>query len=151
MGLDLSCTATGIVVLGEGRMVTTCTGHTLTRTSPVRDKVERLLGIAGVVVRLAREHAVTHVGIEGYAYSARGAQNDLAELHGVIKSQLWLAMRLEPYIVQPSAARKAVLGAGRVGKEDIVRLVRARGVAIDNHNMADAWVVAEWLRLELAE
>jgi Holliday junction resolvasome RuvABC endonuclease subunit len=147
MGLDLSCTATGIVVIAEmGEVVASTVGNKLHRDSPVREKVERLLGIATAVVRAYEMHMPERVGIEGYAWAAKGAQNDLAELHGVVKTQLWLKHRVEPEIVQASAARKAVLGAGRIEKKDIVRLVQARGVVVADHNQADAWVIAEYLR-----
>jgi Holliday junction resolvasome RuvABC endonuclease subunit len=157
MGLDLSCTATGIVVLSpdpaynnEPWVYMSTVGSKLHRDSPVRDKVERLLTIARAVVAAYEQHRnagrEVRVGIEGYAWAARGAQNDLAELHGVVKTQLWLKHQAEPVIVQASAARRAVLGTGRIDKKDIVRLVQARGVATADHNVADAWVIAEYLR-----
>jgi Holliday junction resolvasome RuvABC endonuclease subunit len=151
MGLDLSCTATGIVVLSQAGDVlrVETVGSNLKRESPVREKVERLWTIATHVVEAFDKYSVERVAIEGYAWGARGAQNDLAELHGVVKSQLWRGRKCEPQIVQCSAARKTVLGAGRIDKKDIVRMVHARGVLVSDHNQADAWVVAEWMRLQL--
>jgi len=151
MGLDLSCTATGIVVLTQTGQVSHAetVGSGLKRDAPVRDKVERLWTIAARIVAAFDTYGVKDVAIEGYAWGAKGAQNDLAELHGVVKSQLWRGRKCEPQIVQCSAARKTVLGAGRIDKKDIVRLVQARGVTVGDHNQADAWVVAEWLRLQL--
>lgn len=149
MGLDLSCTATGIVVIGpSGWICFETVGGKLTRDAPVRDKVERLWTITAHIIEAFDKYKVKQVAIEGYAWGARGAQNDLGELHGVVKSQLWRGRQCEPQIVQCSAARKAVLGAGRIEKKDIVRLVQARGITVTDHNQADAWVVAEWLRLQ---
>jgi Holliday junction resolvasome RuvABC endonuclease subunit len=150
MGLDLSCTATGIAVLADDGAVLALdrVGRKLTRAATVRDKVERLMHIADRVLRVRDQFDVRTIAVENYAFHARGAQNDLAELHGVVKMQLWLRNQIEVRLVHASAARKAVLGVGRIEKADIVRVVRARGVAVADDNQADAWVVAEWLRLE---
>jgi hypothetical protein len=71
---------------------------------------------------------------------------DLAELGGVIKMQLFLAFGIEVYIVVSGTARKLVMGNGRPSKKEIVEHVNANGLATKNHNVADAWVCAEWLR-----
>lgn len=148
MGLDLSCTGTGICVLdadGTVRHLETV-GAKLTRAATVRDKVERLVLIVDRVLRVRDQFAVRDVAVENYSYRAQGSQNDLAELGGLVKVQLWLRNQVEARVVQVNSARKEALGAGRIAKPDVVRMVRARGVAASNDNEADAWVVAEWLR-----
>lgn len=150
MGLDLSCTGTGICVLGaDGAVLHLETvGRRLTRDAAVREKVERLMLIADRVLRVRDQFDVRVVAVENYSYRAQGSQNDLAELGGVVKMQLWLRNQVEARLVQVNSARKVALGAGRIAKGDVVRLVRSRGVAVADDNQADAWVVAEWLRNE---
>jgi len=162
MGLDLSLTGTGCVVLDEeGKLIShDVWGEELKRSAPVRDKIERMVYIANKIVselkRLKRqsyykgpngEHPVIHVGIEGYAFGARGAQNDLGEIQGVVKSQIWLASRIEPVIIVSSTARKAVMGKGNYPKDKILAELVKRGFDLRDHNEADAYVIAECLRL----
>jgi Holliday junction resolvasome RuvABC endonuclease subunit len=146
LGLDLSLTGTGLVTLDGATgavWAAASAGHGLKRDARVRDKVARLLTIAETVVAAVRRApAPCSVAIEGYAFGAKGAQNDLAELGGVIKTQLWLACRLEPTIYTVSAARKGMFGTGRMEKKAILPHLAAKGVVLADHNQADAWVIA---------
>ncbi len=122
-------------------------GHKLKRTSRVKEKVERLIDITACIMDVLEAQSTTpQVAIEGYAYAAPGAQNDLGELHGVVKSQIWLGLLVEPEIIPPTHARKVVLGKGRIGKGDIIEHLTSRAIECKNHNEADAYVVAECLR-----
>ena len=127
-------------------------GHTLKRSARVKDKVERLIDITACIMDVLEDQTTTPlVAIEGYAYAAPGAQNDLGELHGVVKSQLWLGLMVEPELIPPTHARKVVLGKGRIGKTDIMEHLTSRAIECKNHNEADAYVVAECLRLRHVE
>ena len=144
MGLDLSLTGTGIVVIDDTPSVVfadTC-GFKLKRTATVRAKIERMNSIAVKVIKAAREYSVTVIGIEGFAYAAKGAQNDLGELHGVVKSQILLGLNLVPVIVAPTSARKTVLGKGNFPKKMILDELTKRGYNVSDHNQGDALVVA---------
>lgn len=150
VGLDLSLTGTGICTLGEGDPVFETVGYGLKRTARQKDKIERIINIVSVVldaIGACSEKPV--VGIEGYAFSARGAQNDLGELHGAVKTQLWLAHQIEPIIITSSHARKAVLDKGRIPKADILGMLTNRGISVRNHNEADAYVIAKCLKLKV--
>jgi len=151
-------------------------GISLEQEATYREKLDRMLFIAKMVVEGVRHNSfsviepgarckkpwefVPKVAIEGYAYSKGGTKKgkgksgstgagavfDLAELGGVIKSQLFLTFGIEPYIVSAGTARKAVLGKGRASKSDIVEFANKNGLKTTNHNIADAWVMAQWLR-----
>jgi Holliday junction resolvasome RuvABC endonuclease subunit len=163
MGLDLSCTATGIAVLGgDGAVLHLETVGYALKKGTVREKVERLMHIADRILRVRDQYDVRDVAVENYSYGARGAQNDLGELGGVVKVQLWLRNQIEVRVVQVNSARKEALGAGNIKKVDVPRLVAARGVPLGflpvkrgrtvaerDPDQADAWVVAEWLRLQV--
>jgi Holliday junction resolvasome RuvABC endonuclease subunit len=82
------------------------------------------------------------VAIEQFAWGARGAQNDLGELHGVIKTQLWLACQVEPVLYVVSQIRKEIFGKGNLKKDKILQHVVQQGVPVADHNQADAWAVA---------
>jgi len=161
MGLDLSVRgAAGVVVDEHGTPVDQgLWGWGLSRKSPVKEKIERLIYIAGKVVdmgRRASRNGELRIAIEDYAYSRRGAQNDLGEIQGTIKTQIWLALTLIPVIIVASSARKKVLGKGRFskgakGKKEIIKAVCDRGFKVSDDNIADAYVVAECLRLRSKE
>jgi Holliday junction resolvasome RuvABC endonuclease subunit len=114
----------------------------LTRGALGETKIRRLLAIARQVVNVAKEFEVKNICIENYAFNARGAQNDLGELHGVIKTQL-LLQDFSSEVISCTQARKLVLGKGRLKKNEIVRKLNEMGYTeVKDHNIADALVVA---------
>lgn len=158
VGLDLSVTSTGICVLVEGDdrkwtvEATHRVGYPLKRDSSVQEKIERLVMIARKVVQTCNElpGGPMSVGIEGYAFSARGAQNDLAELQGVVKSQLQLSSSVKIVVVPPTQARRHVLGAGNPkGKKGIARILRVMGLEFKTDDEADAYVIAKFVAMNL--
>jgi len=168
MGLDLSLTgAAGVVIDTDGLVVDHgLWGWSLPRKASVKQKIERMIYIAGKIVRMAREASEEcdgshpsirtdglQIAIENYAYSRRGAQNDLGEIQGTVKTQIWLALGLVPIMIVASSARKKVLGKGRFskgvkGKKEIIKAVCDRGFEVRDDNVADAYVIAECLRLK---
>lgn len=161
LGLDLSVSACGCVLMGEdgGVLESGVWGWKLTRDATVKEKVERLIYISSEIVNvalMAKDLGELFVSIENYAFGARGAQNDLGEIHGAVKTQLYLGLGVYPEMVSPASARKTVLGKGRFskgmkGKREIVSAVRERGFNVSDHNIADAWVIAEFLRTKTKE
>ncbi len=159
VGLDLSARGAGLCILtekGEALHLGSY-GESLKRTATVRQKVERTIYIATQIIKAVKNCKIDElpifVGIENYTFGAKGAQNDLGEVHGVVKSQLWLALTLEPVMISCSHARLVVLGKGRFskgkkGKKEIVEAVRERGIDVKNHDIADAYVIAECARRE---
>lgn len=153
VGLDLSLTASGMVALKNGEVISAKTfGYGLKRTASGERKVKRLLHITNEVMAFIKEaQAVSPevtVAIEGYAYGARGSQNDLAELQGAVKTQMYLMFSLVPEIIPASKARKIVLGRGRLTKDQILEELRAIGYDFADHNQADALVVARAAMIE---
>jgi hypothetical protein len=156
LGLDLSLTGAGIVVLNEAGQVlrSEVVGYKLDRQSTPRDKIERIIFIASRVISVVKVvNAVNETGeieweagVEHYAFHQGGAVADLGEINGVVKTQLWLAYNIAPRVVVVSSARKIVMGKGNVKKDRIIPLLKERGLVFDNHNIADAYVIAEALR-----
>lgn len=159
VGLDLSLTASGMVAVGhDGAVLMAKTfGYGLKRTSSNEQKIKRLLHLAGEVCSFIgdvraqySQGSVPSVVIEGYAYGARGSQNDLAELQGVIKTQVYLSFSAVPEIIPASQARKTVLGNGRLSKEEIIEGLKGLDIVFIDHNQADAYVVARAHQIESA-
>lgn len=161
IGLDLSLTASGMVALGVcGGIISAKTfGYGLKRTSSTERKLKRLLHIASEVCTFVQEVLSDpsislddiSVVIEGYAYSARGSQNDLAELQGAVKTQLYLMFKIVSEPIPSTRARKLVLGRGRVTKDQILEELAQKGHVFTDHNQADAFVVAYAKRLMLEQ
>lgn len=108
-------------------------------------RIERMLGIANEIIGVFKTWRVRWVGIEGFAMAAAFRAHQVGEVAGVVKSQLWLALKLVPEIVAPSAARKHVMGYGRPDKRQVVEVVReGLGHPVKNDHEADASVVARY-------
>ena len=148
LGLDLSLTGLGMVMLNPDGSVEfeEVVGMRLERGARMKDRVERLIYLAGRVVEVVHDYDPEVVVIEDYAYGAFGATFDLGELGGVVKTSLWTRCQIEPVVVPSSSARKVVLGHGRPKKKEIIPMLRERGFSFKDHNIADAYVVAEWFR-----
>lgn len=156
VGLDLSLRSTGFAVLRESGEVEAIQsfGSSLNRGSSMKDKLDRLVMISARIVDEIRYVRINgdsaEVCIENYAFGARGAQNDLGELHGVIKTQIYVGLGIVPTVVSPSSYRKVILGSGRKTKQesfDYAKSVLTKlGHASINADEADAYLVAEWLR-----
>lgn len=124
----------------------------------MKQKVERLVGLTQRIVQEVRFYhadafdkgAEAKVAIENYAFGAKGAQNDLGELHGCVKMQLHLSLSLYPQMVSPSSYRKVLLGKGNATKQQSYeyaqRILTDAGLVTRNNDEADAYLVAEWLR-----
>ncbi len=148
MALDLSCTGTGIVLMDADGVVLRqrTVGYKLTRDARLTDKTERLVEISEAVLSVIREtqNASLPVRIERYAYGMKGAQNDLAEVHGVVRKDLHQAGVHDVDYVVVTSARAKVLGRGWGGasKPRVKAELAARGFTFENDNLMDAFVIA---------
>ena len=160
IGLDLSLRNTGFAVVDEhGAVKRICSfGSSLERGATTKQKIERLVALTQRIIKEVRHHhseafdagGRTVIAIENYAFGAKGAQNDLGELHGCVKMQLHLSLGLYPTMVSPSSYRKVLLGKGNATKpqsyEYAKQALTKLGFAPSNNDEADAYLVAEWLR-----
>jgi hypothetical protein len=162
MGLDLSVRGAAAVVVNQNGEVFDhgVWGWGLARNASVKERIERMVYIARKIIGMGRralqEDDGLQIAIEQYAFRMQGAQNDLGEIQGTVKSQIWLALGLVPSIIVASSARKTVLGKGRFskgkkGKREIIEAVCERGFETSDDNVADAYVIAECLRLKSKE
>jgi len=165
VGLDLSLRGSGVCVLDAdgGILYRGKFGYGLKRSARLKDKIERMIDVAKGIVQVVDEYSVLkvpdslvigdpqrfrpRVGIEGYAFGKRGnATIDLGELGGVVKSQLWLRFAIEPTLIAAPSGRKTVFGNGRLSKAEVIPQLAKRGLIFTEHDIADAYVVAETLR-----
>lgn len=175
MGLDLSLTGAGMVVVEDPAgdtalsaktgavLVQRIVGHSLKKDATVKDKTERQIDIAKAIIKEARMweygDCELHVAIENYAFSTvknkkgksfqSSSQTGLAELHGVVKSQLLLTMGISPVLYSVKTARMVVLGNGNFPKKDVKPTLNSWGYEFKTMDDADAFVIAECHRQKL--
>jgi len=152
MGIDPSLANTGIVILTDRGHV--LRSHTI-KTRPTHteaEHVERLLNIANEVIGIARDFSVQYVAMEGFAHGKKWQSHQLGEVSGVIKTQLYLALRLIPMVVAPKESRAFLFGYGAPEK-DVVESMITTDLCIDvkSGHEADAWVVGRWLFGQIAK
>lgn len=142
IGLDISMTATGLVVLNEKKEAVL---ETCIKSKPQRDWFARMRGI---ITQLQQEHKKYMPAIyfvEGYAFGAHGKVFDIAELSGTIKyhiAQIWTPSCT---IIQipPTALKKFITGKGNAPKDMMLKEVYKKyGKDYDNDNIADAYGLA---------
>lgn len=148
MGLDLSLRATGIEVLDSNaqRVYGSVIGYGLEKGSSQRERIERTIYLANQIIGLVKQQEVTQVAIEGCAFGTTFGREVLAELHGVVKTQLFLACGIVPLVVPPKSARRVVFGAGcgSAKKKQAQAMLAGRGLVIDELDRVDAYVIALW-------
>src|SRR5690554_4695228 len=137
MGLDLSLTSTGLVIVTPDETV-------LSRAIKSKSKgEERLLHIKEQINNELTEYCPDLVVLEGYAFMANGRITGLAELGGVIKAELH-TRKQKVIVVPPARVKKFVCGKGNA-KKDEVRLWAFKRWAFEakSNDEVDAYVLAQ--------
>lgn len=147
LGIDPSLTGCGIVVINNDRKVllSSVFGYSLKIRSESQ-KILRNLKIAQEIVKIGKSNSVDFVGVEGLGMSPKGSrignQIFLAELLGVIKSQIFLSLQKEPIMVPPPSWKKLVIGNGRAQKPDVKKYFVSEGYNLGGQDEYDALGVA---------
>lgn len=159
IGLDLSLTGSATVIVDDiGNVVDYGSwGYSLSRNDSEKEKIERIIFIVkNILDMVGRFSDNMCVAIERPAYRKIGAQVDLGEIQCGVKLQLYLAFKTVPDMIVASYARKRILGTGRFskgkkGKKEIIKAVNNLGFETSDDNIADAYVIAQCLRLQKME
>jgi Holliday junction resolvasome RuvABC endonuclease subunit len=137
VGLDLSLTGTGMVVLDNGSIMT----KKLIKTKPTAKnplkEVERLLTIKAEITSELERVKPDLVLVEGLAFGARNATAtmQLAGLNYLIRE--YLAVKKLPFVVvAPTTLKKFILGKG-VGPKDVMLLetFKRYGISFMDNNL----------------
>ena len=113
LGLDLSLRATGACILedvGEERPRCWTTLFTQPEAKTIEERTERLCAIAGFVLSLYGKESPDLVVIEAAAKNQVYQGAAIGELHGAVRTQLFLAFGVHPAVCQATQMRKAVVG-----------------------------------------
>ena len=138
-GIDASLTATGLVLLDDGR--TEAADWTLIKST--RIGVARVAEIAEACCSYVRRAEAQVVAIEDYSYTARFTQAySLGELGGILRYLLWKhGIGFEVW--STATIRKALTGKGNLPKSAMpLEAYKRFHVEFSSPDVLDAWSVA---------
>lgn len=142
-GLDLSLRNTGIAVVSPQGIFCHSVGYSI-EAATEREQVQRMLRIAAEAIRFCKEHGVSRVGIENYAFRpSQAGLTQIAELNGVVKAQAVVVLKTVPVRLAPSQVRKFLLGKGNAQKVAVQSHLKKLGyLQATNADEFDALAVA---------
>lgn len=144
MGVDLSLTGTGVIVLRNGEII----HEELIKSKSTKtyvDEVRRIQQIVQSIITIAGGYSPQLVVIEGLAFMARNttALVQLAGLNYLLRAAL-VGQGIPFVIVAPSTLKKFVTGKGS-GPKDVMMLETFKrwGVTLVDNNVCDAYGLAK--------
>ena len=144
IGLDLSLTKTGVVILQKGKIIY----RGLIKSKPVGDKpkdeLQRIVDISLAVAVLIDQYSPSVAIIENLAFMAKGTSlTQLAGLSYLVRSKL--AQKNIPFfLVAPTSLKKFVTGSGKGEKDAMMAFTLQRyGIMIPENNECDAFALAK--------
>lgn len=142
MGLDISLTGTGLVVLNDKLEIVR---QSLITSKPIADRFNRFHGILDSIMSDVRTHQPKIVIIEGYSYNSNGGSMfDRAELGGIIKKALW-DKKVKFEELAPTSLKKFITGKGNAPKElMMLKTFKKFGVEFSDNNLCDAYGLARY-------
>ena len=141
-GIDLSLSATGIVLLSPERRIVH--SHVI-KTKKLRG-VERLLYIKNEVLALLKKYKVSQCAIEGYSFGSNGrAIFNIGELGGVIRVAL-SEQEVRFVDIPPSSLKAYIADNGGADKQMVIDAIKSKyGLTFEDDNEADAYGLAVML------
>ena len=113
IGLDLSLLATGLCIL-EGEPGGSPSYRSMLipgrKTEGIQQSIERLLNTANIITSIVTQESPDSVIIEAPAKNQVWQAAAIGELHGVVKTQLYVVCNVVPLVEQATKMRKAVIG-----------------------------------------
>ncbi len=149
IGLDLSLTSTGIVVLSGDSSI-----HNCVISSKAIGELIRLYDITSRVLQKCDVFTPSLVCIEGYAFGMPGRANSLtqlAEVAGVIKLEFY-KHNVHFRIIPPATVKKFATGRGNAKKDEMrLAVFKKWGFEAPTTDEVDAFVLAQIGRALLGE
>jgi Holliday junction resolvasome RuvABC endonuclease subunit len=146
LGLDLSYTSTGLVVLNTEKVL----GWDRIQTKPRMQREQRITIIKNRVMEVCDMYDLDMVMLEDYAFSKPQGATMLGELGGVVKNALW-SEGIKWDKVQPMTV-KLHAGSGKYDKKQMIEAARRLWPECPNvSDVADAFWIAHYARHQLLE
>lgn len=145
IGIDLSLTGTGVVVLTNGKVVEKLIKSKPTKNKTYTEEIERILNIKKQIISVIEEHEPELVLIEGMAFMARNttALVQLAGLNYLIREYLF-QYNIPFAIVAPTSLKKFITGNGAAKKDVmLMEIYKKYDIAFVDDNIADGFALAK--------
>lgn len=146
IGLDLSLTGTGVVVLNDGKTIE----QKLIKSKPTPDgkpidEVQRIEKIVSEILLIVKEYNPVIAVIEGLAFMVRNATAlvQLSALNYMVRAML-MANDIQFIIVAPTSLKKFIASNGAAKKDAmLLETFKRYGVTILDDNVCDAYGLAQ--------
>ena len=148
VGLDLSLTGTGIVVLSDAGDII----HQDLISTKASSEIEfRLHFIAGEIIDKLLNYLPSNIVIymEGLSFGSKGSSIlELAGLHYFIRTRFY-DMGYNYKVIEPTKLKKFITGSGKSPKSIIIKEIYKKwGEDFNNDNIADAYALAKFSQQE---
>lgn len=149
VGVDLSLTGTGLIVLDEQAKIVE---EKLIRTTPATSIEPRLLYILGEIDFIKNIINSAGVYMEDLSFGSRGqAMFQLAGLHYLVRT-FFFRSKVGFNVVSPPALKKFVTGKGNAKKDlMLLKTYKKWGVEFSDDNLCDAYCLARKLLFDYEE
>lgn len=145
IGLDLSLTGTGVIILKEGKL--DC--EQLIKSKPTSDKsylaeTRRLMKIRDQIAEIVDAKKPTLAVIEGMAFSIRST-TALTQLSGInyMVREMLIKKDVPFIIVAPTSLKKFITGSGAAKKDVILlEIFKRYGISFSDDNLGDAFILS---------
>jgi len=142
VGLDLSLTSSGLVVISEDYTIL------LQKliSSPTKESIEyRISYIANQIFSEIKQYEPHIICIEGLSFSSKGqATLDLAGLNLYIRTCLYKESK-KFYVITPTVLKKYVTGTGKAKKElMLLKVYKKFGVEFESSDLCDSYSLARY-------
>lgn len=142
LGLDLSLTATGLIVINEKEEIIE---SELISTKSSEEIENRILFISNKVLSIVEKYPGCTIKMEGLSFgSSSSSMLELAALHYYIRISLKLKL-LNYEVVPPTVLKKFLTGKGQAKKELMLLYVfKKYGIEFQDNNLCDAYTLSRY-------
>lgn len=141
MGLDVSLTRTGLLVL-EGSRARIRSHLSVGTPSTFGELEPRMEVVVKAILRKWKKWQPDIVIMEGGARGGRVVDLSVYHLAGVVRWELWKRDAL--VVMKAPNTLKAHMGHGQYNKDQMLAAVRERWADCPNHDEGDAWAAADY-------
>lgn len=126
-GLDWSMSSPGLAIQSENEVLFygikqkkkhVSSNKNIVLLDPVavyKNDAERYFLLSAMFIEILKEHKITTVFLEGYAYGASGNTFNIGECTGILKLSLWKS-GIDLIVLQPGEIKKFATGKGNANK-----------------------------------
>ena len=141
VGLDISLTSTGLVVLEDGVMIFNKAIKSKNEGKTVEERLNRISEIIDELKANIHNKNIDVIVIEGYSFGSRvGMAYTIGELGGIAR---WEFRGYKMFEIAPTQLKKFITGKGKCDKNLILKEVYKRyNVDFDSDDIADAFALA---------